>query len=168
MDLDSDDLGDACDNCPGDHNPSQDDWDGDAVGDFCDNCQFDRNTSQTDRDADSEGDICDLDDGLIYVSFSSGPDFVEWQEESGFDSWNFYKGALGVLTTIGDYTQAPGSNRLARQVCGLSEPWIEDSGFGPEPGKPAFYLTTGLGGGVESGLGVDSSGEPRPNANACP
>ena len=36
MDLDSDLIGDVCDNCQRDRNPDQADSDGDGVGDVCD------------------------------------------------------------------------------------------------------------------------------------
>ena len=70
----------------------QDDYDGDSHGDACDNCFFDHNPTQTDMDDDWEGDVCDLDDGVIYVRFHQ-PEYVEWQEEEGFTSWNSYRGA---------------------------------------------------------------------------
>jgi hypothetical protein len=38
----------------------------------------------------------------------------------------------------------------------------------PGPGEVAFNLVTGVAGGVESGLGTNSAGAPRPNANPCP
>lgn len=165
-DLDSDARGDACDNCPLDANPLQDDTDGDSVGDACDNCFFDHNPTQSDFDADIEGDICDLDDGLIYVFFGV-PETVEWQEETGFDAWNSYRGDLQVLKTTDVYTQMPGSNSYARQDCGLALPFISDPDV-PLVGDAAFYLTTGLSGGLESTLGDDSSGTERPSDNPCP
>jgi len=165
QDADADARGDACDNCRLDYNPLQDDYDGDAAGDACDNCLFDYNPQQTDMDDDIEGDLCDLDDGLIYILFHQ-PDYVEWQEETGFTSWNSYRGDLAVLRGGGPYTQLPGSNTLASRQCGLLDPWTFDDDD-PAPGKAAFYLTTGVFGG-ESGLGPDSAGNVRPNANPCP
>jgi len=164
-DADLDARGDACDNCRLDYNPLQDDYDGDAAGDACDNCLFDYNPAQTDLDDDVEGDLCDLDDGLIYILFHQ-PDYVEWQEEMGFTSWNSYRGDLAVLRGGGPYTQLPGSNALAGRQCALTDPWAFD-GDDPAPGQAAFYLTTGVFGG-ESGLGKDSAGNVRPNANPCP
>lgn len=182
-DTDSDDRGDACDNCPTDYNPFQDDCDEDTVGDACDNCQdaasgcactwpaWCYNPEQSDMDADNEGDHCDLDDGLIYVYFFE-PDYVEWQEEQGFDSWNSYKGDLDVLvqsceTGSCEYTQVPGSNDLARRDCGLLDPWSADSDP-PAGGEAAYFLTTGNSGGVENGLGQDGDGNERPNHHPCP
>ena len=167
-DLDSDSRGDLCDNCPADANVLQDDSDGDTVGDACDNCLFDRNRTQSDQDGDSQGDHCDLDDGLIYILNESGPAWVEWQDEGGFDAWNAYRGDLSVLRATGEFTQAPGSNPLARQDCGLIDPWVAETGPDPLAGEVAFYLTTGIEAGVESGLGQRSNGEERPNGNACP
>lgn len=164
-DLDSDGRGDPCDNCVSTFNPFQDDFDVDSIGDACDNCYFDANPGQHDLDADFEGDICDLNDGVIYIRFWV-PDFVEWQEEEGFTSWNSYRGDLAVLKTSGVYTQAIGSNALEHQACGLSNPWLEDAEVFAI-GSVAFYLTTGVSGGVESGLGEASSGAARPNTHPC-
>jgi len=164
-DADLDARGDACDNCRLDYNPLQDDYDGDRAGDACDNCLFDWNPLQTDMDDDVEGDLCDLDDGMIYILFHQ-PDYVEWQEETGFTSWNSYRGDLAVLRSGGPYTQLPGSNSLASRQCGLSDPWAFD-GDDPALGHAAFYLTTGVFG-AESSLGTDSAGQVRPNANPCP
>lgn len=82
-------------------------------------------------------------------------------------SWNSYKGDLSVLKATGVYTQAPGSNALARRDCGLTDPWVEDFDP-PASGEAAYFLTTGVSLGIESSLGTDSAGNPRPNANPCP
>ena len=90
-----------------------------------------------------------------------------YREEQGFDSWNLYRGRLKVLRATGVYTQLPGSNRLALQVCGLDQPFFQDTDLS-EPGQTAFYLVAGVAGGVEGDLGTDSSGNIRPNDNPCP
>jgi MYXO-CTERM domain-containing protein len=64
-DGDADALGDPCDNCPADFNPSQADGDADGVGDACDNCPADFNPNQADGDADGVGDACDCGDGIV-------------------------------------------------------------------------------------------------------
>ena len=69
---DTDGLGDACDNCPDDANPDQEDADDDGVGDACDpdrdgdgidngvdNCPDDPNPLQENQDGDAAGDACD-------------------------------------------------------------------------------------------------------------
>ena len=137
--------------------PPINDADGDGVLDAVDNCVADFNPGQTDFDQDNEGDICDLNDGLIYITFQQ-PDIVEWQEE-GFSTWNSYKGDLEVLKTTGIYTQD--------RTCGLNVPFVADTD--PLlPGQVAFFLTTGVDGGNETSLGVNSQGTPRPNDNPCP
>ena len=52
-------MGDACDNCPNDYNPGQEDTDSDGVGDGCDNCKLIVNPDQEDADGDWIGDVCD-------------------------------------------------------------------------------------------------------------
>jgi hypothetical protein len=102
---------------------------------------------------------------LIYILFHQ-PDYVEWQEETGFTSWNSYRGSLAVLRGGGPYTQLPGSNPLAARQCGLADPWAFD-GDETASDQAAFFLTTGVFNG-ESGLGANSAGLPRANANPCP
>lgn len=165
-DGDSDQSGDPCDNCAGAVNPLQSDLDGDSVGDACDNCVVEANASQTDLDADLEGDYCDLDDGLILI-FVADPDFIEWQEELGYDAWNAYTGDLAALQATGEYTQVPGSNDLAQQDCGLATPQLSYPDV-PPVGATAFFLVTGIAGGQEGGLGTDSAEKPRPNDHPCP
>ena len=165
-DVDADNRGDACDNCRTDYNPSQADLEGDGAGDACDNCVFDYNPTQVDFDHDFEGDWCDLDDGMIYIVFNE-PGYVDWQQEVGFERWNSYRGDLQVLRTSGLYTQAPGSNLIAGRTCGLAMPFAADPSV-PLAGKVAFYLTTGVHSGVESGLGTNSAGAQRPNVSPCP
>jgi hypothetical protein len=124
------------------------------------------NPTQGDFNHDGQGDACDLYDGLIYI-YSSDPNYVEWQQESGFASWNVYEGDLGVLRATATYTQAPGSNALAIRVCGTENTWVDDV-TPPPAGKVKFTLVTGVVEGVEGSLGTNSAGVPRANTNPCP
>ena len=59
VDGDGDGLPDAIDNCPGTHNPTQDDTDGDGVGDLCDLCPGTPSCATVDADgcpSDADGD----------------------------------------------------------------------------------------------------------------
>jgi hypothetical protein len=156
------------DNCDGqiDENSSGIDSDADGRHNACDNCVLDFNPSQSDSNHDGEGDACDINDGLIYV-YAADRDSREWQAESGYTTWNSYRGSLAVLRATGQYTQAPGLNPLAAHDCGVNVPHVFDP-FVPDLGEVAFNLVTGVAGGVESGLGTDSAGAPRANANPCP
>jgi hypothetical protein len=145
---------------------SQTDTDLDHVGNACDNCLLDSNASQSDFDLDGEGDVCDLNDGLIYL-ISSDRNYVQWQEETGPTSWNIYEGSLAVLRATGVYTQAPGSNPLAEGTCDFADFFLSDLGDLPS-GSVKFSLVTGVTGGVEGSLGMNSAGATRPNANPCP
>jgi len=166
LDGDADTVGDRCDNCPAIPNPSQDDTDFDQVGDDCDNCVMDKNPSQSDLDDDGEGDRCDNDDAYVYLYFDM-VEWVDWDNEIGFDSWNCYRGDLDVLIATGVYTQADGSNPLAARECGTAVPTMADPDS-PAPSKLAFYLAAGITGGVEGSLGTTSAGLERTNDDPCP
>ena len=165
-DPDADGRFGLCDNCPLVANAPQGDAEGDGIGDACDNCPDQANVAQADLDADGEGDLCDVDDGLIYLSLAERTSF-EWQLEDGFGPWNVYRGDLQVLRATSVYTQLPGSNPLALRACGLALPLLQDTEV-PGAGAVAFYLATGIASGLESGLGSDGAGNPRPNQNPCP
>ena len=72
-----------------------------------------------------------------------------------------------MLRTTGQYTQAPASNPLAGRDCGLATAYVFDV-LVRDPGEVAVNLVTGVAGGVESGLGTNSAGATRVNANPCP
>jgi hypothetical protein len=58
--LDSDEVGEACDNCPNYfYNPDQADSDSDGVGNACDNCPFHSNPDQLDSNSNGIGDACE-------------------------------------------------------------------------------------------------------------
>ena len=164
MDVDADTVAGICDNCPTDANLDQADVDSDSVGDVCDNCVTDSNYAQSDFDTDLVGDRCDNDDGILYIWFDTKAQ-LDWQTE-GYATWNAYRGNLDVLRNTTTYTQFPGSNPLATQVCGLGSPsWADGDPIAP--GTVAFYLST-ADPGIETDLCMDSDGNVRPNANACP
>jgi glucose/arabinose dehydrogenase len=166
VDSDADGIPNACDNCPLVANANQADTDNDLVGNACDDCPLDFNPSQTDIDHDGRGDACDLDDGLIYV-FLTSPVYREWQAESGYTSWNAYRGSLSLLRATGEYTQPPGSSNLYARDCGLTDPYFFDDTL-PISGQGWFTLITGVTNAVESSLGTNGLGVPRANTNPCP
>jgi len=156
------------DNCDGqfDEDAAGVDTDGDTFRNACDVCPLEFDPAQADTDDDGQGDRCDLDDGVIYL-FADDATYRSWQAEAGFTSWNSYLGSLAVLRSRGEYTQAPGSNPLAARDCGLAATTLFDP-LVPGPGEVAFQLVTGVSGGVESSLGTNGAGVPRPSADPCP
>jgi hypothetical protein len=60
-DIDSDTVGDSCDNCAMIANPDQMNSDADGLGNACDNCPMATNATQADLDGDLIGDACDPD-----------------------------------------------------------------------------------------------------------
>ena len=142
------------------------DADGDGIAGACDDCPLWANPDQGDFDHDGQGDRCDLDDGLILVD---APDSstVAWQLETGFSSFNVYRGDLAVLRSTGVYTQDLASVPLAARFCDRTTGSLSDA-VPLLPGQAVFYLVTGNGPAGESPLGTDSAGNPRPNAHPCP
>jgi uncharacterized protein (TIGR03382 family) len=83
-DIDQDEVGDLCDNCPYVPNRDQDNIcpptgmpDGDNIGVLCDNCICSYNPDQYDIDSDNVGDVCDN----CISTFNSD------QADSDFDGW---------------------------------------------------------------------------------
>lgn len=168
LDTDGDGVGDACDNCPATADFAQRDADDDGVGDPCDNCPGAPNPNQQNRDGDAFGDRCDTADAAIDLFFMADKNRPRWQVERNYLAWNLYRGDLSVLRSGGEYLQLPGSNPLAAQFCGLSNPFVTD-GTVPPAGSTAFYLVTALSAnGFERFLGSDGDGVARPAANPCP
>lgn len=165
-DTDEDGIDDGSDNCPVLVNPSQVDDDGDSTGDPCDNCPGLANPGQADFDGDMEGDACDEDDGLLRFG-NVARDTLNWHDEPSFESFNLYRGDLGMLSDGGSVTQDPAATPLAVRVCGLPTASTGDAAS-LAPGEGVFFLVTGVSAGAESSLGEDDSGNERPNGNPCP
>jgi hypothetical protein len=126
-----------------------------------------REVDPSDLDNDREKDVCDLDDGYILTEWT-GPSTLGYQLESGFVSFNVYRGDLTVLHDVGVYTQDPATVVNADRFCGVTSGNLTDP-FMPATGQGVYYLVSGLDlGGAESGIGQNSSGSLRPNHNPCP
>ena len=186
-DLDCDGVPDGSDNCPQDPNPTQTDTDQDGLGDACDTCPQDPwndyehdgictppdncpdryNPAQEDTDADGQGDVCDYDDGLLFFNLKDAT-HVEWQDDFLLcDGYNLYRGDLAYLRSTGRYTQDPAASSLAMDACNQAVPRTLDTAV-PPPGSAVFFLVTCSQGGMETGLGNDGAGSPRPNDYPCP
>ena len=136
-------------------------FDGDGLGDDCDNCPVDFNPIQADADGDGVGDVCTL--TLVFQSSAQ----LEWNMVGSLGSYSLFRGDLAVLRSTGAYTQAPGTNPLAAELCGLSGPAIEDF-VTPPIGSVAFFVLGGSGSTGTGSLGTNSAGEERPNTGTCP
>ena len=92
--------------------------------------------------------------------------WVVWQNEIVYSSFNLYRGVLSALRLTGVYTQYP-DEPDAERFCDRVAPDLLDP-FVPPAGEGVFYLVTGESDGGESGLGPRENGEPRPNTSPCP
>ncbi len=92
---------------------------------------------------------------------------VSWQQEASIETFNLYRGDLGILRASGIYTQDPAQVPLARRDCGLTGTQAADAAVIPR-GAAVFFLVSGTQSGVEGDLGEDGNGNPRRNANPCP
>jgi hypothetical protein len=70
--------------------------------------------------------VGDLNDGLILLGFGDESS-VEWQLENGSESWNLYRGELGILKSTGVYTQDPATVPMAMHAFGLLTPSMADT-----------------------------------------
>jgi hypothetical protein len=139
------------------------DADGDGLASCFDNCPNDSNPGQENRDADVQGDACDPDDGVIEVRLASTTQVV-WQQESGFQVFDLYRGDLASLRdTDHDGAAQEYGSCFAEDLAG---PAFVD-GDVPAVGRGFLYLVTGRSGGVESDLGRASNGALRPNLHDC-
>ncbi|HEV8201878.1 MAG TPA: S8 family serine peptidase [Candidatus Polarisedimenticolia bacterium] len=139
------------------------DADGDGLASCFDNCPNDFNPGQENRDADAQGDACDPDDGVIEVRLASTTQVV-WQQETGFQVFDLYRGDLASLhDTDHDGAAQEYGSCFAENLAG---PVFADNDV-PAVGRGFLYLVTGRSGGVESGLGSASSGALRPNVHDC-
>ncbi|MBW2701578.1 MAG: thrombospondin type 3 repeat-containing protein, partial [Deltaproteobacteria bacterium] len=84
--FDPDGIGDACDICPNDVDPNQEDGDTDGIGDACDNCVEVANADQADFDGDHLGDMCDNSDDDSWMDFEDNCPGMDNQDQLDADT----------------------------------------------------------------------------------
>ena len=94
------------------------------------------------------------------LSFTSG-DGLEWEPALFQRLWNVYRGDFQVLQATGEYTQVPGSNATALEVCSRNATWYEDQPA-LAPGTAAFYLVTAVALTVDWAATARATPEPGP------
>jgi hypothetical protein len=187
-DKDCDGILDGSDNCPdlpsadqsdtdgdGLGNPCDPDDDGDGVSDGSDHCPLVPDPSNADSDLDGLGDACDtcpLDgandwdhDGLLLVRWQGNT--LVYQREFPFSSYNLYKRNVAALRSTGVYVVDPLSHPgpADQRVCDLTGDYVSQET--PSLGQAILYFVSGSSGGVDGGLGPDSSGHERPDDYPC-
>lgn len=162
-----------------------DDGDGDGIGDLCDGCPSQPDPSQSDRDGDGEGDVCDADDdddgapdafdcAPIDPSASSVPEIVDGLSVEGTSStviaWNpegvgfRYDLAGGTLS---DLRLDSGLARLGCLANNLPSAEVSDGRPAPVAGDGYYYLVRPQNRCGPGTYGISSSGDGRPSAD-CP
>jgi hypothetical protein len=135
LDSDGDGQDDACDNCPGDTNPGQDDADGDAVGDLCDNCLDLANPLQLDDDGDAVGNECDTNPVFTVSSDPADePDYAGIQQavDAAYESGT----RIEIYPGVGPYLESVRVDRgqvfsFVQRDDGTGRPVVVDGGGGP-------------------------------------
>ena len=165
-----DGVGDVCDNCPLQNNPSQQDLDGDGPGDACDNCPLVADPNQNDADGDGLGDICDCAVGdptqplpgevagvrLDRIDVTTSR--ISWMPASDASSYSISRGNMEQLS----------ATQLGSCIV-IGHPSTEYDDSVLPPGSGFFYLIKGQGCGIGT-IGFDSTGSERINLDpgACP
>jgi len=93
-------------------------------------------------------------------------DRIQWEPVNGAIAYNLYRGDLGMLRTMGQYTQDPATTQNAGRFCFMQDTSFEDT-FLPPVGEVVFYMVTADNGTVEGSLGVNAAGEELPNDHPC-
>jgi hypothetical protein len=103
------------------------------------------------------------------MTFLADGQSLDWPTLAGQSGYNLYRGSLARLRSTGVYTQDPGVEPMAARFCEIVSAQLPfTDAFVPAPGPGVFYLATVVIGNVEGPLGLNVSGLPRPNDNACP
>ncbi len=134
-------------------------------------CDIDLGLS-LDLNGDGTPDECEnraleLENGQIQVTLS-GRHEISWDAERGFNLFNVYRGDMDFFRAHKLYTQPPEVRPLSAQFCHLAEVSLTDA-IDLLPGQIAYYLTSGVGGGVEGGIDIDADSGVvvRPNSSPC-
>jgi hypothetical protein len=107
---------------------------------------------------------CELDDRTITITFPA-TDWIAWQPERGYSSFNLYRGGLSWLS--GGAVAEEGDGALAGGACDLRKTGLREQSA-PPPGRAIYYLVTGNNLGAEQRAGLDGNGTLRSHSISCP
>jgi len=125
-DTDSDEVGNAFDNCPSDSNQDQLDTDSDDIGDVCDNCPSDYNPDQLDTDKDGIGDVCDIEPTTSSTTTSYKPPPPNTTTTS-IETTSSTSSISSTSTTIISTTSSPSSTTTTIKICPIEKVYGENS-----------------------------------------